>query len=197
MTDLDWADLEVDVMNANAGTERGQAALERSLRELGPASAITLDRKRRIIGGNKTAETAAALGLGLMVVKPPPGVVVAVQRDDLDLYDDADPRGRDLATALNRVAELNLAWVDEMLQAAETKGSTARQTLWWEREQEELTIAAAQLAQEELPPQEPLDPPKAQHVSRKPIVIAECADENEQANVIDWLEEQGIKWRTP
>src|SRR5262245_21523444 len=42
------ADLVPDSRNANRGTDRGRAALERSLREYGPGRAVLIDRQGRI-----------------------------------------------------------------------------------------------------------------------------------------------------
>ena len=47
------ADLTPDPRNANLGTERGLAMLERSLRETGAGRSILVDRAGRVIAGNK------------------------------------------------------------------------------------------------------------------------------------------------
>jgi hypothetical protein len=52
-----------DEKNANLGTERGNAFIERSLREYGAGRSILIDKKGRIIAGNKTIENAAAVGI--------------------------------------------------------------------------------------------------------------------------------------
>ena len=105
-------DLVPDARNANKGTERGAEQLKRSLGEYGAGRSVLIDRKGRLIAGNKTAEAAAALGSEKVVVVPTDGkTLVAVQRTDLDL---ADPklrkRAQELAIADNRIGELNLEW---------------------------------------------------------------------------------------
>ena len=62
------SDLTPDTHNANRGTERGMAMLENSLREFGAGRSILIDREGRVIGGNKTLEKAAEIGLEDVVV---------------------------------------------------------------------------------------------------------------------------------
>src|SRR5437870_3156686 len=62
-------DLKPDPHNANRGTDRGRAALERSLREYGVGRAVLIDRHGGIIAGNKTVEQAKRLNIPLRVVK--------------------------------------------------------------------------------------------------------------------------------
>jgi DNA modification methylase len=125
------ADLTPDPRNANRGTLRGLQALDRSLRELGAGRAIMIDRAGRIIAGNKTAARAQALGLPLRVVPTDGRHLIAVQRCDLDLLTDA--RARDLALADNRVAELDLEWDVERLQALRAQGMDL--SPWWTDEE--------------------------------------------------------------
>jgi hypothetical protein len=102
-------DLFADPHNANKGTERGSGLLEKSLREYGLGRSILIDRKGRVIAGNKTVEQAAAIGIDkVQVVESDGTTIIAVQRIDLDLEEDA--KAQELAIADNRVAELNLDW---------------------------------------------------------------------------------------
>lgn len=114
------ADLVPDPLNANRGTDRGRAALDRSLREYGAGRAVLIDRHGRIIAGNKTVEHAKRLNLPLRVVKTDGTFLIAVQRDDLDLA--TDPRAKALAIADNRVGELDLEWDVEMLKQLHADG---------------------------------------------------------------------------
>ncbi len=114
------ADLVPDPRNANRGTDRGRAALDRSLREYGAGRAVLIDRHGRIIAGNKTVEHATRLNLPLRVVKTDGSYLIAVQRDDLDLA--TDPRAKALAIADNRVGELDLEWDVEMLKQLHADG---------------------------------------------------------------------------
>src|SRR5271165_444783 len=107
------SDLIPDPKNANRGTKRGQRMIARSLREYGAGRSILLDKKGRIIAGNKTVENAAAAGItGVTLVPSDGSTIIAVQRTDLDLdLDlDLDPMAKALAIADNRAAEVNLAW---------------------------------------------------------------------------------------
>jgi hypothetical protein len=100
--------LIIDERNANKGTERGRAALLKSLREYGAGRAILADANGNIIAGNKTYTAARLLELGIQVVHSDGQELVVVQRDDLDL--ETDPEARLLAFADNRVGELDLSW---------------------------------------------------------------------------------------
>ena len=108
-------DLTPDSGNANRGTERGRYALETSLRKYGAGRSILIDREGRIIAGNKTAETAADVGIDDVIIVQTDGrQLVAVQRTDLDLD---SKEARELAYADNRVAELDLSFDPEQMLA--------------------------------------------------------------------------------
>lgn len=108
-------DLTLDPHNANRGTDRGRAALERSLRDYGPGRSVVIDKHGVIIAGNKTVEEAKRLNIPLRVILTDGQHLVALQRSDLDLA--TDPRAQALAIADNRVGELDLEWdVDALKQ---------------------------------------------------------------------------------
>jgi hypothetical protein len=68
-----------------------------------------LDKKGRVIAGNKALEVAIATGArDAIIVRSDGKSLIAVQRTDLDL--ERDPRAQELAIADNRVAELDLNW---------------------------------------------------------------------------------------
>jgi hypothetical protein len=113
-------DLTVDPHNANRGTDRGRAALTRSLRDYGPGRSVLIDRHGTIIAGNKAFEQAKALNIPLRVVKTDGHHLIAVQREDLDLA--TDPRAKALAIADNRVGELDLEWDVDMLKQLHADG---------------------------------------------------------------------------
>jgi DNA modification methylase len=117
---LRLSDLRSDPHNANRGTDRGRAALERSLQEYGAGRAVLIDRHGTIIAGNKTVEQARRLNIPLRVVKTDGTHLIAVQRDDLDLK--TDPRAHALAIADNRVGELDLEWDVDMLKQLRDNG---------------------------------------------------------------------------
>lgn len=114
------SDLTPDPNNANLGTARGRQALAHSLSELGAGRAVLLDRRGKVIAGNKTVEEAKRLNLPLKVVKTVGDVLVAVQREDLDLL--KDPRAQRLAIADNRVGQLDLEWDLDVLKRLHAEG---------------------------------------------------------------------------
>jgi len=108
------SDLTLDTANANKGTERGDKALDDSIRQYGAGRSILIDKHGNVIAGNKTLETAGAAGIeNIEVVKTDGNTLVAVQRTDLDLYKDKE--ARELAYADNRVGQLSLDWNPEQL----------------------------------------------------------------------------------
>lgn len=110
-------DLIPDERNMNAGTERGRHLLETSVQQLGLGRSVVADRKGRLIAGNKTHEVAGAAGIQKVVTVQTDGnTLVVVQRTDLDLEDQSDPRARQLAFADNRVGEVSLAWDAAMIE---------------------------------------------------------------------------------
>jgi DNA modification methylase len=107
-------DLRPDARNANRGTTRGAAMLEKSLRKHGAGRSILVDREGRVIAGNKTLENAQNAGMKEIIVVPSDGTkLVVVQRTDLDLS--KDKSAKELAVADNRVSELSLEWNEEVL----------------------------------------------------------------------------------
>lgn len=111
------ADLIPDEHNMNAGTERGRHLLETSVQQLGLGRSVVTDRNGRVIAGNKTTEVAGAVGIQKVVTVQTDGdTLVVVQRTDLDLQDENDPRARQLAFADNRVGEVSLAWDAEQIE---------------------------------------------------------------------------------
>lgn len=106
--------LTPDDLNANKGTEYGQHLIEKSFRELGAGRSILLDKNNKIIAGNKSTETAAAIGLKDVIIVETDGTkLVAVKRTDIDID---SKQGRELALADNATSKANLAWDDEAIQ---------------------------------------------------------------------------------
>lgn len=103
-----------DDQNANKGTERGRQMIEESLRNLGAGRSILIDKKGKIIAGNKTHEEAGQIGIeDVLVVETDGNQLVAVQRTDLDL--DEDEKARELAYYDNRAGQLNMRWDKDQL----------------------------------------------------------------------------------
>ena len=103
-----------DDFNANKGTEYGQHLMEKSFRELGAGRSILLDKNNKIIAGNKSTETAAAIGMQDIIIVETDGTkLVAVKRTDIDID---SKQGRELAIADNATSKANLAWDKDMMQ---------------------------------------------------------------------------------
>lgn len=133
--------LTPDASNANKGTERGRYALEASLRKYGAGRSILIDREGRIIAGNKTAETAADVGIDDVIIVQTDGrQLVAVQRTDLDLD---SKEARELAYADNRVAELDLSFDPEQV-LADLGAGVDLSGLWFPHELDALTGAVGE-----------------------------------------------------
>ena len=85
--------LILDQKNANKGTKRGRELLVQSLDSYGAGRSVLVDRKNRVIAGNKTVEAARAAGLrSIAVIETDGSSLVAVQRGDLDLAKDKKAR---------------------------------------------------------------------------------------------------------
>jgi hypothetical protein len=109
------ADLLLDENNANLGTKRGRQALDESLKKYGAGRSILVDKNFTTMAGNKTLEGAKKEGFERVVVVDTDGkTLVAVRRTDLLA---SSKKGRELAIADNRIAELDLRWDDEVLAA--------------------------------------------------------------------------------
>jgi len=106
--------LLLDEKNANKGTKRGRELLGKSLENYGAGRSVVVDRKNRVIAGNKTVEAARAAGMqSITVIETDGSSLVALQRSDLDLR--KDKKARELAIADNRVSEIDLEWNPEVL----------------------------------------------------------------------------------
>jgi hypothetical protein len=106
--------LVLDEQNANKGTKRGRELLGVSLERYGAGRSVVLDRRDRVIAGNKIVEAARAAGMkSVAVIESDGSSLVAVQRGDLDLK--RDKKARELAIADNRVSEIDLEWNPEVL----------------------------------------------------------------------------------
>ena len=83
------AQLVLDEKNANKGTKRGRELLGESLEKYGAGRSVVLDRRDRVIAGNKTVEAARAAGMkSVAVIESDGSSLIAVQRGDLDLKKD-------------------------------------------------------------------------------------------------------------
>lgn len=101
-------DFTPDPNNLNQGTERGNYALERSLRDYGFARPVVADKDGVIIAGNHAYQKAGEIGLkNVRVIETDGTEIIVHKRTDLDA---STARGRMVALADNRTTEINLAW---------------------------------------------------------------------------------------
>lgn len=101
-------DFTPDPKNLNQGTERGNYALERSLRDYGFARPVVADKDGVIIAGNHAYQKAGEIGLkNVRVIETDGTEIIVHKRTDLDA---STARGRMVALADNRTTEINLAW---------------------------------------------------------------------------------------
>jgi hypothetical protein len=104
MTVVPVEDLVPDVANVRRRDERAQTALAKSMKRFKPARSIVMDGRGVVPAGNGTLEAfIAAGGTEVLKVRPAPGQLVAVVRDDWSpteatAYGIADNRTTDLAT---------------------------------------------------------------------------------------------------
>ena len=113
---IDIEALKQDELNFNKGTYQGDVLLEKSLKRFKAGRSILLDKDNNIIAGNKTAKAAASMGLKVRVIETTGDELVAVKRTDVDIN---TKEGREMALADNRTAQINLAWDEQNLEAAE------------------------------------------------------------------------------
>lgn len=166
-------DLTPDPANANKGTDRGRHMVEASLRETGAGRSIVADKDGRIIAGNKTMEAWKEMGGEIEVIRTDGKRLVVVQRDDLDLTDDAG-QARKLAYLDNRAGEVGLSWDAERI-LADINAGVDFDGMFLQEELDELLAGV-------LPPPDPAEDPGAQ---------VDRAEELRQA----WGVEVGQMWQ--
>lgn len=163
-----------DNKNFNKGTEYGDRLMDESLRKLGLARSIVIDKNNRIIAGNKTAEKAADIGFtDVLVVEVDGNQLVAVKRKDIDL-DSA--KGRELALADNATSKANLAWDESMIEEVSQQ---------WGFEPQEWGVDVS--VQEE-PEQE--EPSGKKEISTR--LIVECGDVTKLSLLFSELQDRGF-----
>ena len=178
-------DLTPDPRNANKGTERGIAVLEKSLEQYGAGRSILVDKNGTVIAGNKTLEQAVVKDFPVRVVETDGKELVAVQRTDLEL--DKDNIARELGYADNRSSQLGLEW-DPVIMLEDINNGVDLNGLFAPRELEDLTGETftdegkiGQGQEQEIPPEF--------------SILIECDNEQEQRSSLEKLLEMDIKCR--
>lgn len=157
--EADLKDFREDPENANKGTVRGHAMLEKSVAELGAARSIVVDANGYVPAGNKTREALVAAGLTKAIVVETDGQTpIVVKRTDWDLM---DKRGaaRKYAYMDNRVAQVDLEWDPAQLRRDLDEGIDLK-GLWTEGELSKLLAdpGGAAVHEDDVPdlPREPV-----------------------------------------
>lgn len=104
--------LRLDPRNARRHDEANAALIEASLREVGAFRSVAADANGVIRAGNKTYETAKALGYKIRVVKGKRNELIVVQRDDL--------KGKQAVRAAlldNKSSEIGSTWDADVIGA--------------------------------------------------------------------------------
>lgn len=175
------SELTPDDINANKGTARGSAMLEKSLREYGAGRSVLVDKAGRIIAGNKTIEAAGSIGLeDAVLIETDGSQVVIVKRTDLDLD---SPQGRGLAIADNRVAEVGLDWDMEALEKIGEELDLGE--FWFDDELPEIDFGGIEDSDEEDYVQESDEPLTYR-------IMIDFASEAEQMKATEELEKKGF-----
>jgi hypothetical protein len=100
---VDLSELKPDTANARIHDERSISGIQASLEQFGPARSLVVDGQMIVRAGNGTMQSLERAGFNdVLVVRPAPGQVVAVQRDDwgptqATAYGIADNRLTDLS----------------------------------------------------------------------------------------------------
>lgn len=99
-----------DSRNANLGSERGLAMIEKGLNKVGAGRSIVVDAHDKIPAGNKTLEAAVLAGIEDVIEIETDGTALIVhKRTDWDL-DDPTGAAREYAYLDNRASEVGLTW---------------------------------------------------------------------------------------
>lgn len=108
------SEIEMDLLNANRHTERGNKMLRDSMEQFGFAEAGTLDKHNRIIGGNHRTEVSADILAAdeAIVIETDGQRPLFIKRNDLDLSTEA---GRRLSYFLNRSAQVSIDFDPERI----------------------------------------------------------------------------------
>lgn len=113
---IDIEELRQDNLNFNKGTYEGEVLIKKSLERFKAGRSVLIDKDNNIIAGNKTVQAAATMGMKVRVIETTGDELVAVKRTDIDID---SKEGRELALADNRTAQINLAWDEPNIEAAE------------------------------------------------------------------------------
>jgi ParB-like chromosome segregation protein Spo0J len=176
-----------DSANARIHPSNNQEAIRRSIKQFGAGRSIVLDREGVVRAGNGTVEAAKEVGIEqILVVRPKPGQLVAVQRDDWSAteataYAIADNRSGDLARFDNDV-------LTKQLEALQADGMDIEDVGFTQKDLNKLLkdLGKAEAAAEE---------PEAEDYEAKFQLVIECQSEDQQQELFEELTGRDIKVR--
>ena len=111
-------------VNANKHTPRGMSMLEGEIRKVGYVAPMTAAADGEVFDGSARLETSAdvyGLDVEPIIVHSDGTRPIIHVRDDIPTA--SDPRAIAASLAANRIAELNLAWNPDALQALQQQGA--------------------------------------------------------------------------
>lgn len=119
--------LHFDDKNINKGSEYGMALLGKSISETGMGRSLYADKNDVLIGGNKTLEAAAALGIDKVTIVETDGKeIIVVKRTDLDINSPMGIRAKilDNTVSVHNYVE-DTAVVESLVEDAEILNTNA------------------------------------------------------------------------
>jgi hypothetical protein len=173
-----------DEANARVHPEDNKNAIRRSLKRFGAGRSIVLDRDGIVRAGNGTVEAAREVGFDeVLVVKPKPGQLVAVQRDDWSATEATanaivDNKSTDMG-------EFNNEILARQLSALREDGVEIEDVGFSKKELDRLLKAAKDDDEE----------PEGEDYEPKFELVVECADEPSMQALYDELTERDLKCR--
>lgn len=174
-------DLTPDPKNARRHTPRNVGMIESAMREVGAARSIVIDENGVVLAGNATVEGAAAAGIErVRVVDADGNEIIAVRRSGLT----AKQKTR-LALLDNRTAEL-AEWETTVLSALADDGTLDG---LWSADELSTLLASNEPIVDEVADSSPL----LDGVEYR--VVVDCRDEQHQAELLERLEQEGLKCR--
>lgn len=122
--------------NPNKHTQRGLAALDKAMSDVGYVAPMTAAADGEILDGSARLETAAVrFGDEVIVIEHDGTRPIIAQRTDVP--DAQSPIAKAISYSANRIAELDLDWDVEQI-AADLAAGVALEALWSDRELAEL-----------------------------------------------------------
>lgn len=116
VTEKKITDYQPDTANANAGTEAGQAMIERSLQEVGPGRSLVADANDVLVAGNKTQQGLVDVGIADVIeIETEGDVVIVHKRKDWDMREGDGGEARRYAYFDNRASEVSMRWDPEQV----------------------------------------------------------------------------------